>query len=167
MTMNRTMLALGVLLPLAACTTNDPTRGGFFGGVGGLSSGAYTQRINDRKTELENEQDQRIANQRALDRAQQEQVAVATERRQSEAKLASLRGEVSALRTRLAASQRKEKAANSALAQLQDEVDRLDREVRLAENDGFSSPEEKARRLEQLRRSKEQLEREIQLAIGR
>ena len=44
---------LGVLL-LAGCqTTDDPREGGFIGGVGGLSSGAYEQRIREREQSLD------------------------------------------------------------------------------------------------------------------
>lgn len=165
--MKRTLLAAVLLLLVACAASDDPTKGGFFGGVGGLNSGAYAKRLDDRRTELENQEDQRIANQRALDRAQQEQAAVRAQRQKSEARLASLRSDVAALRRKLATAQRGEKSAKGTLAKLQAEVDQLDNGITLTEADAFAAPEDKARRLEQLRRTKEQLETEVQLALKR
>lgn len=166
-TMKRTLLAAALLLPLSACVTDDPTKGGFFGGVGGLSSGTYSKRIDERKTELENQQDQRIANQRALDRAQQEQSAVADQRRASEAKLQTLQNDLAGLRRRLAVAQGRESASKAKLASLSLEAEQLERDTKLAQADGFATPEERTQRLEQLRRSKEELERQVQFALKR
>ncbi|MGB0696648.1 MAG: hypothetical protein ACPGOY_13440 [Rhodospirillaceae bacterium] len=38
---------------VAACNTTDPRQGGFVGGVGGLVSGSYDQRIEDRESRLD------------------------------------------------------------------------------------------------------------------
>jgi len=37
---------------LAACVSNDPRKGGFFGGLSGINSGAYDSRIQQRGEEL-------------------------------------------------------------------------------------------------------------------
>lgn len=48
------MLASLLALSLTACkTTDDPRKGGFIGGIQGLSSGAYERRIEEREERLE------------------------------------------------------------------------------------------------------------------
>jgi chromosome segregation ATPase len=160
-------LVLALVMLTAACVTDDPSQGGLFGGIGGLQSGTYSQRITDRKTQLENEQDQRVANQRALDRAQQEQTAVGQQRQSAEGKLQAMRSQVAALQQRLAAAQTRESTSKAKIAGLQTELADLDRDIKLAQTDSFSPPADRAARLEQLRHAKDALEREVQLALGR
>lgn len=42
-------------LSLTACATDDPRQGGLFGGLVGLSSGAYRERISEERTSLQTE----------------------------------------------------------------------------------------------------------------
>jgi chromosome segregation ATPase len=52
------MITIVVAVLLTACAvSNDPRQGGLFGGLHGLSSGAYDDRIRDRQDELNRQQD--------------------------------------------------------------------------------------------------------------
>lgn len=47
------LLAFGaVMFAGCAATSDDPTQGGFFGGISGLQSGAYQQRIDEKEGQL-------------------------------------------------------------------------------------------------------------------
>lgn len=56
--MKRNIVFCIFLLPLltGCATTNNPREGGFFGGVAGLSSGAYDERLKHRKYDLAQQQ---------------------------------------------------------------------------------------------------------------
>lgn len=94
-------------IALSACqTTSDPREGGFFGGVHGISTGAYEQRIQEQEERLERLrqlQGDLDTERTALESRQQEQqsayerekarlTALATETRSLEAKLQTLHG---------------------------------------------------------------------------
>ncbi|MCX5883895.1 MAG: hypothetical protein NTU74_19490 [Deltaproteobacteria bacterium] len=51
------MITIVAAVVLTACAvSNDPRQGGFFGGLHGLSSGAYDARVRDRQDELNRQQ---------------------------------------------------------------------------------------------------------------
>ena len=54
--MRKPILVAVALLGVAACTDDDPSRGGFFGGVSGLSSGTYARQTQQRRDTLATEQ---------------------------------------------------------------------------------------------------------------
>ena len=49
-------LVIGAGLPLTACVSDDPRQGGFFGGLIGLGSGTYDERVAKETEALEREQ---------------------------------------------------------------------------------------------------------------
>jgi len=48
-------ISLCALLIGAGCQTTDPNKGGFFGGIGGLTSGNYQKGVDEREKALEDE----------------------------------------------------------------------------------------------------------------
>ncbi len=46
------VLLLGVLLLAGCSASHDPREGGFFGGIGGMGSGAYEERVQEREDRL-------------------------------------------------------------------------------------------------------------------
>jgi capsule polysaccharide export protein KpsE/RkpR len=85
-------------------TTNDPRKGGFFGGIAGLNSGAYEARVQQRQNELNR---QRNINQELREQSSE----LDNESRQRESELAAEKQRMSDLENNLTA--------------LQDDVDRL------------------------------------------
>lgn len=50
------ILCLSAGMLLAGCTTDDPRKGGLFGGLFGLGSGSYAERVDDEKAALQAEE---------------------------------------------------------------------------------------------------------------
>jgi chromosome segregation ATPase len=125
------------LLPLTGCgATSDPSQGGFLGGVQGLVSGGYDQRITQRKAALGNLQ---IGNQileqdnRQLDK---EAGGVASERHRLHQQIATLDAkttELTARTSRLRAdteTERRQRAdLDQRLRQVRDDLAALNREA--------------------------------------
>lgn len=150
-------LMASILLLGACATTDDPRQGGFFGGIHGVSSGAYDQRIREReeslqrldaiKRELRTEQTElafererkqgRLDNlQRRLSRLEREsaQLSGLLERRRSELsgdreKTARLRRDLDRLRQDIARTGRRADSGRP-VAELEAERDRLEQEYR-------------------------------------
>ena len=57
MKIKHSLLMAVAAVMVAGCQTNDPTKGGLFGGIGGLASGNYEQGVADREKKLEDAQD--------------------------------------------------------------------------------------------------------------
>ena len=117
------MAAAGLAALLGACaTTDDPREGGFIGGVQGLSSGAYQQRVSEREDNLAKlramqadlEQDS-AALQAQKGKRQQ---LLAEEKR----KLASLDSEVEALQRKLTAMGQESATSDDRVRDLRDRV---------------------------------------------
>lgn len=86
-----------VFATLSACgNTTDPTKGGFLGGLGGLTSGNYQQNEN----RLERTRD---ASKRQLAQAKEENAAASSELRSTSAAAAKARHSASVMESRLAA----------------------------------------------------------------
>ncbi|MBI3452242.1 MAG: hypothetical protein HY057_05300 [Rhodospirillales bacterium] len=160
-------LAVCSALALAACetTSDDPNRGGYFGGVGGLS-GQYQRNIDERKRALENEQDKNLALERAATRREQEAAAVQKQLAEAQTQLAALDRDVAELKKKLAEARRKAGADTARLTQMQRQVAELEAAIE-REKLGFGNEAERARQIEALRVRKKALEEEIARAVSR
>jgi len=120
---------------LAGCATDDPSRGGFFGGLIGLGSGAYEARVADQTAALKAEElryREEIDGNKRLDQALRERQAEASD---LERDLTSLRQEIDGLDIEIAALQREETTtrdevakAEADVASLLDDIDRIEAE---------------------------------------
>ena len=152
-------MILAGLLVSACATTDDPSKGGFLGGVQGLSSGAYDKRIAEREERLRRLQEMQ-------GELKTEQAGLTTEKQQKQARLKDLRrrlsrldGEIeqlsldlnsrrstlasdqarrdalardlTALRTDIANAEQRAAAPDGSVRQLEAERDRLEEEYRL------------------------------------
>lgn len=157
----RGLAAAAAVVVLAGCEANkDPAQGGFYSGLVNLSNGGYDQRQQQRKETLENEQDVNVQKQRELERTNAQRDAVAAQRTQMEQKYAGLTADIQAMQTKIA----KAKLQNSAL---QRQVDALKAKISMVQNDPVASDSDKAQRLDELRKEKDDLERQLDIAIGK
>ena len=121
------------LMLLAGCATDDPSRGGFFGGLIGLGSGTYEARAADQTAALEAQEvryREEIDDNKRLDGAVREREAEASDLKRQ---LASLRQEIDDLDVEIAALQREETTtqdevakAEADVASLLDDIDRIE-----------------------------------------
>lgn len=169
--MSKAMMRFGAVLlalSVSACATNDdPSKGGFFSGVKNLSDGTYSQRVDERKKTLEDAQDQNVQQQRALDRANSERDAVAAQRGAAESKLTAMNNDLAALQKKLAAAKTANAKAKRDVADLQDQVSDLQQRVDMVKQDSFTPDAEKQARLDKLKKEKEALESQIDMALRR
>ena len=120
---------------LTACTTDDPKSGGFFGGLFGLGSGAYEERVVEEKAALQAE---KVRYRKEADG--NERLDQTLEKRRAEAsglerQVASLEEEMNGLDAEIAALQREEtvtredvEKAEADVASLLDDIDRIETE---------------------------------------
>lgn len=155
-------------LALAACNTTDPNQGGFFGGIGGLTSGSYERDTQARRQALAAEQarNQQLRDQAAANQSERQRVAY--ERASLQQQIAALNGDINRLRGRLSAAEA-QKRNDPHLANLRAELEALERSVRLASSDNAPARDAaaeaaKRRQVEELQRRKQQLERAIDQA---
>ncbi len=158
----RRPLCLAAALLLGACnaTTDDPAKGGFFSGLKGLSEGTYDRRLQERERSLQDEEDANLRSQRQAQRVAAQRDAVAAQRNAAEARSAALRKELGGLKARLG-------RAKADTAGLQRDIDALEARIALVGQDSFTPEPEKLKRLEALRREKEALDREVEMAVRR
>lgn len=166
--MRLSLLSLFMVLPLLAgcATSEDPNKGGFISGLSGITSGTYDRRQQTLQEQLQDEQDVTTEKQRELERATAERDVVSAQRAAKEKQYAALQKDLSALRKRV-----KDAAAKN--AKLRQEADRLNAEIsdleartRMLQRSPLSD-QENQKRLDQLRKEKSALERELDLATGR
>lgn len=122
-------------LLLAGCATDDPNRGGFFGGLIGLGSGAYEARVADETAALRAEEvryREEIDGNEQLDQALRERHVEASDLKRQ---LTSLRQEIDELDIEITALQREETTTQNEVAQaeadvvtLLDDIDRIEAE---------------------------------------
>lgn len=143
---------------LGGCRTNDtdPTKGGFFGGVGGLVTGNYEAGVKQREQNLENAQDEQIALQREADRLDEENQYLETEIERSERQLDALDDSLRSLEDRIEQARIEERANQDQLAELERELEGIDSEV---DRQRLSLDERKKQaKIEELQRRKQKLE---------
>ena len=122
-------------LLLAGCTTDDPDKGGLFGGLIGIGSGAYEERVADQTAALKTEEiryKSEVDGNRELDRALRERRSQASDLQRQ---LASLRQQVDGLDVEIEALRREGtvtgdevEKAESNVASILDEIDRIESE---------------------------------------
>jgi chromosome segregation ATPase len=113
---------------LPACTSGDPARDGLTGGIAGITSGKYEERIEDREAELEalrgyNETLKgMLAEQEVDDALLDQQLAMA------KAEYGQLESNLEKLRQSLADVESQDDADQNRLSELEDEIFRLEEE---------------------------------------
>lgn len=157
-------VSMGMLastLLLSACqTTDDPREGGFVGGVGGLSSGAYEQRIQEREeslNRLEGIQDELEIQRAELENSQQQSLSTYQMEQQRVADLSSdtrtLAARLKTLNTRHEEQELSRKDLISRLEDLQGDIDYL------------ATKDEANLRVEDLEKERGSLEEEYRLLL--
>jgi len=126
---------LSALLGAGCETTDDPSKGGFFGGMHGLSSGAYERRTQEREARLQQLRDAQA---------------------DLEAEHAALEDDVDQGRARIARQERKLERLRGEVDALVDNVER----IRIGSSTERARMEERRRRLAQLESDLQRLERE-------
>lgn len=120
------LLVIGSVCLVAGCvSTDDPKEGGFFGGVQGLSSGAYERRAQEREDNL--------AKMRAMQNELQHESSILDTQKQQrqqllneeKKKLASLNTDVKALERKLAAMSKEEGVSSQRVAELNQRMSKL------------------------------------------
>ena len=163
-------LAAGLAGPLiAGCASDNPREGGFLGGVAGLSSGKYDERIRtrqdslteikDARTELESElaglESQKVASQRRLQANRAQLARLSTESKALSVNVAGLKAEDARRQGQIADLKRR-------TSEFQGKVQQADRAAGAdaLEDGGTATPNVRQQQLENQRR---QLEEEYRL----
>ncbi len=164
----RSMMVLAAAASLAACaTTDDPAKGGFFSGVKNLSDGTYDRRVDEKQKTLENEQDVKLQQTRALQRANEESADIKAQRAQAEARYASFQGDLDKTRSRLNQAEAANSTKKAQVAALNKQIDSLQSSTRMVQQDSFTPDADKQKRLDSLKRELDALNREVDMLIGR
>lgn len=129
------ILGIATAMLLLGCTSDDPNEGGFFGGLVGLGSGAYQDRVADETAALSAEQaryDKEVADGETLDGAFKQRQSYALD---VELELVSLRREIEDLGTEIEALEREQTITRDEVAtaeadviSLRQDIDRLEAE---------------------------------------
>lgn len=148
------------LLVLGGCATSDcdPTRGGFIRGIGCSVTGSYDARQANLRTTRDSAEIERDRSQRALDNTNRQKQA-------TEERVAAAEREYRTLDRDLAAMQTKLSRAKAGNEELKRKLRGLQQETKLLKADSFTPPDEKARQLEDLRKRKADLERQVEGAL--
>lgn len=155
------VVCVAAVMAVAGCkTSEDPAKGGFFSGLSNMSDGTYDKRAKDKQETLENEQDLNTQKQREYDRAKQQQQAVSAEKTEAQKKAAALDKDIAALKAKVA-------KAKGNTADLQRQINTLEARIAQVKADPVSTDSEKSRRLDDLRKQKDSLSKELDVLIGR
>ena len=149
-------ISLTLLLFVSACQTTDPTKGGFFGGVGGLASGNYQRGVDERKKKLENVQDQKIALRRESDRVKQQNAAMTADIQKAEAQIAALSRDLKALDKKIETARANSAINQTRVDQIEDELTDIGNELEAQKL--TLDEQKKLTKIQQLKRRKEKLE---------
>ena len=148
------------ILLLGGCATTDcdPTRGGFIRGIGCSVSGSYDAREANLRTTRDAAQIERDRSQRTLDQTNRQKAT-------TEGQVAAAEREYQALDRDLAAMQTKLSKAKAGNEDLKRKLRGLQQEMKLLKADSFSPQAEKDKQLEDLRKRKADLERQVEEAL--
>ncbi len=134
------VFCLNAGLLLTGCTIDDPKKGGFFGGLFGLGSGSYAERIDEEKTALNAEEvrhQEGMAARGKLDQVLEERSIQAEDLEHEVASLRagveSLDAEIDRLRREQAVTQDEVEQAEADVALLVDDIDRIEAEQEVLE----------------------------------
>jgi chromosome segregation ATPase len=118
----RILVLVSVVVAASCATTEDPHEGGFFGGVHGLSSGAYERRVQERNERL----DRLHAMQRELE---EEEAGLRSDKSEREARLAGLHKRLGRLDRETVQLSRDLQGKRLTLESVRAERDRLERKL--------------------------------------
>jgi len=159
-------------LLLAGCaTTDDPRQGGFIGGLGGLSSGRYEERVQSRQSSLDSVRAAR-ADLQTEQSALEDQKTVSQRRLQAERKkLATLQSETRELSAKVGALKSEDAQRQAQIADLKRRIADLEARIQAAsrsqsadalEGSGTPAGDQDVRR-QQLEAQRRQLEQEYRM----
>jgi chromosome segregation ATPase len=161
---NKWILLAG--LALAACQTNDPSQGGFFGGVGGLTSGNYKRGVEQREVRLQDSKDQNISLTRRTDRMDAQKQDVDEQLATANKMLASIESDLVNMQQRIDKARKNKSANEETLRSLEKKLGDLNADIEQGKL-AFDDPAEKKRKVRELDRKKKLVEEAIaKLAEG-
>lgn len=161
-------LALVLALAVSGCASSeDPAQGGFFSGMKNLSDGTYQNRVDQRQKALEDEQDKNIQQSRSAERLAAQSADVKAQRDAAEAKYSELQRSLTATRSKLAAAEKANSKKKTEVASLNRQINSLEKKIKLLQQDTFTPDADKQKRLDDLRKEREALEREVDLLVRR
>lgn len=162
--MKRFLLSTAVLCVAfvgSGCVNDgDPAKGGFLSGMAHMTTGTYEKRKMEREEALQDQNDEKLRNERTLARVEAEGDAVAAQRRAAEKRFSAFSADLAALRKRISGA----KLANVAIER---DIKALEAKMAMLQQDTFTPEPERQVRLDQLRKEKELLEQQVDLAIRR
>lgn len=158
-----TILIAGLVL--AGCVTDDPSRGGVLGGVGGLMSGQYQRNIEAREKALEQERGRSLALERSASRILEDASTTRRKLAQAEQLLAELDDGIVKIRRRLNVVREQANADQIQLNKLEDDLVALEADIQ-REKLRFGYDDAMLKRLAELQRNKLLLEEAIAAAAG-
>lgn len=164
--MRTLIIGAATLISLAACTNDDPSRGGFFGGISGLGNGTYDRQSQQRRDALSAEQQRNQQLQADAARAGSQRQQVAGERAALQRQNAALNNDIARLRGKLSAAEASRGQNSAELRRLHGDLDSLQASNNQVDSDPTLAAAEKRQRLEQLNQRKQLLERAIDQAAG-
>lgn len=155
-----TAVLVTAILVLCGCATTDcdPSRGGFIRGIGCSVSGSYGTREANLRTTRDAAEIERERSQRTLDNTHRQKQA-------AEEQVKAAGREYQALDRDLAAMQTKLSKAKSGNEGLKRKLRGLQQEMKLLKADSFTPQVEKDKQLEDLRKRKADLERQVEGAL--
>ena len=141
--MKPALLLVSIVFLMGGCTSDDPNQGGLIGGLIGLGSGSYEQRVAD-KTASWNSDEQRyqeeVASKNKLDAAVRDRHVQVTD---LELQVAEIEGDIAALDAEIEALQSEEAITSDKLTEAEGKIASL-----LGDIDALSADQETARLLD-------------------
>ncbi len=166
------MLLLNAPFLLAACATStDPHEGGFLGGVQGLSSGVYEQRLREREERLQRLREEQRELERERDELKQRDQGLARRLAVERGRLRKLSEETRGLQRRIDALRATRKASSGKIARLRKRLAALKRGIASTDHSldalegSGQAPDAIERRRAALRTQRKALEKEYQLLL--
>lgn len=152
---------------LSGCScTGDPRFDGYSCGKSAIASGAYDQRLNDKKETLEDTQDENVQQQRQIEDLTAQQQSQRQDIDNVSAELAKLDGELESLDAKIADSKTNRAINQQKLAELQKSIDSVKRQTSLAQADTISPTADRTRELQRLQAKYDALQKELLLLTG-
>ena len=153
---------LFALFSLCSCaTTSDPSQGGFFSGVQGLSSGTYQNRVNQKQSNLDDLKQNGSELRAQQENLSQQSAALNAEERSYRRKLSHMRHDLARLQARLRNARVGTPEGQAKKVQLEKNLTSLKVRIRTQEQQGGQSEDEIQRQLAGLRQEKSRLEQDI------
>ena len=162
----RNFALLLATLVMGCATSSDPSEGGFFNGVGGLSSGAYEQRVARQGAQLGTLQTQTAQLQARATELQGEQAQISQAIAKLEQDVAGLESSLKLMTDKLASYGQSEVADKAKFGALSTKVASLAQSLRLVRSNPTLSVEEKTVQVQRLLEQEAQLEQGLRTAMS-